>query len=104
MRTPAAVPASADSINGTTRIEELTQPRWYPVVDYDRCDNCQDCTEFCVFEVFDADDEGMLLVLRPDDCFDGCPACRGFAPPAPSSSPITTKRESRATLPLRGRA
>ncbi len=61
--------------NGTTRIEEAVRPRWYPVIDYDRCGNCQQCKQFCPFEVFDLDENGTLLVAQPDDCVGGCMAC-----------------------------
>jgi len=66
--------------DGHTQVEELTRPRWYPVVDYGRCGNCLECLNFCLFGVFGLDESGMLLVEEPDACRDGCPACARVCP------------------------
>lgn len=71
--------AAGDS-NGLTRIEEVTQPRWYPVVDRGRCGNCLECLNFCLFGVFSTDVSGGLLIEQPDACRDGCPACARVCP------------------------
>jgi len=57
------------------RVDETTQFRWYPLVDYDRCQNCLECLNFCLFGVFNVDESGQLFVEQPDACRDGCPAC-----------------------------
>src|SRR5262245_42667283 len=31
------------------RIEEETDRRWYPVIDFSRCTNCLECLDFCLF-------------------------------------------------------
>jgi NAD-dependent dihydropyrimidine dehydrogenase PreA subunit len=66
--------------DGHTQVEEITRPRWYPVVDYGRCGNCLECLNFCLFGVFGLDESGMLLVEEPDACRDGCPACARVCP------------------------
>ncbi len=62
------------------RIQETTQPRWYPVVDRGRCKNCLECLNFCLFGVFEVDAEGALLLEQPDACRNGCPACARVCP------------------------
>jgi hypothetical protein len=62
------------------RIDEPLGPRWYPVIDQDRCKNCLECLNFCLFGVFGLDDEGQLFVEQPDACRDGCPACSRICP------------------------
>ena len=74
---PAREGAASD---GHTQVEEITRPRWYPVVDYGRCGNCLECLNFCLFGVFGLDDSGVLLVEEPDACRDGCPACARVCP------------------------
>ncbi len=66
--------------NGRTRVEEITQRRWYPVVDRQVCCNCQECLNFCLFGVFGFDEAEELWVEQPDACRDGCPACSRVCP------------------------
>jgi len=61
-------------------VEETTQYRWYPVVNYGRCANCLECMNFCLFGVFGVDESGQLMVEQPDACRDGCPACSRVCP------------------------
>jgi NAD-dependent dihydropyrimidine dehydrogenase PreA subunit len=79
---PAAAPSGepASAASGAPRIEEETQPRWHPVIDFGRCNGCLDCVQFCVFKVLGVDDAGTLLVLRPDECYDVCAACARICP------------------------
>ena len=62
------------------RIDEGTQFRWYPVVDFESCENCLECLNFCLFGVFNIDESGQLFVEQPDACRDGCPACARVCP------------------------
>jgi len=78
----AGAAAGAAESNGMKRIEEVTQPRWYPVVDRGRCGNCLECLNFCLFGVFSTDVSGELLIEQPDACRDGCPACARVCPSA----------------------
>ncbi len=65
---------------GEHRVEETTRPRWYPVIDYGRCDNCLECLNFCLFGVFGIDASGRIMAEQPDACRDGCPACARVCP------------------------
>jgi NAD-dependent dihydropyrimidine dehydrogenase PreA subunit len=64
-----------------TRVDEPVTPRWYPVIDYRRCENCLECLNFCLFGVFGLDELGKVFVEQADACRDGCPACSRICPP-----------------------
>ncbi|MCX6909968.1 MAG: ferredoxin family protein, partial [Verrucomicrobia bacterium] len=49
--------------------------RWYPVIDFGRCNQCMECLDFCLFGVYDVDENGRVVVESPDNCKKGCPAC-----------------------------
>jgi hypothetical protein len=67
--------------NGNAKVlEEATRPRWYPVLDRDRCKDCKECLNFCLFGVYGLDDRGAILVEQPDACRPGCPACARICP------------------------
>jgi len=70
--TSADVPA-----NGTPQ----WQP-WFPVIDFDRCENCQQCLSFCLFGVYTVDADGRVQVSHPANCKNGCPACARVCPSA----------------------
>lgn len=61
-------------------VEEATQRRWYPVIDYSRCTNCMECIDFCLFGVYGVDGAETILVEQPDNCRKGCPACSRVCP------------------------
>jgi len=54
--------------------------RWYPVIDRGRCAGCRACLQFCLFGVYELDADGQVLVVRPDNCKPGCPACSRICP------------------------
>ena len=62
--------------------DEETKLRWYPVIDYGRCQNCMECLNFCLFGVFGVDTSGRIFVEQPDACRAGCPACSRVCPAA----------------------
>ena len=62
------------------RIDEATQRRWYPVIDFSRCTNCMECLDFCLFGVYGVDRAEQILVEQPDNCRKGCPACSRVCP------------------------
>ena len=68
---------AADSNAGR---EQAPKRRWYPVIDFDRCNNCLECIDFCLFGVYGIDAEGRILVESPDSCKQGCPACSRVCP------------------------
>ncbi len=53
---------------------------WFPVVDYDRCENCKQCMNFCLFGVYGLSDEGRVEVQNPAGCKTNCPACARMCP------------------------
>jgi len=58
--------------------------QWYPVVFPDKCDGCQGldvpkCVEFCPHGVY-AILSGKATVVNPQDCVNGCVACRPLCP------------------------
>lgn len=61
-------------------IEETTRPRWYPVIDEERCESCYECVNFCLFGVFDVREDGRVFTAQPDACRPGCPACARVCP------------------------
>ena len=61
-------------------LDEMTLPRWYPVVDVDACGNCLECLNFCLFGVYSVDENDALFVEIPDACRNGCPACSRVCP------------------------
>ena len=76
-------PPAASCLGGTGRLRDLRErlaPRWYPVIDYDRCANCLECAEFCLFGVYDVDAAGTAVVANADKCKPGCPACSRVCP------------------------
>ena len=62
-----------------TEIDAPVEPRWYPVIDYDRCSGCRKCFDFCFFEVYSFTD-GLPRAVNPDHCKPGCPACARICP------------------------
>jgi NAD-dependent dihydropyrimidine dehydrogenase PreA subunit len=78
---PPTEPAGEPPPGGPLLVEPLLPPpRWYPVIDFDRCVNCLECLNFCLFGVFGLDEAGHILVEQPDACRDGCPACSRICP------------------------
>jgi len=59
---------------------EAIEPRWYPIVDKERCINCFECLNFCLFGVYGVDRDERLFTEQPDACRDGCPACARVCP------------------------
>jgi NAD-dependent dihydropyrimidine dehydrogenase PreA subunit len=62
------------------RIDEQTDRRWYPIIDFSRCTNCMECIDFCLFGVYGVDGSETILVEQPDNCRKGCPACSRVCP------------------------
>ncbi|MHC4401709.1 MAG: ATP-binding protein [Planctomycetota bacterium] len=80
----AAVPGGGDGEPARAvepvRLEESDRSRWYPVIDYDRCNNCLECLNFCLFGVFGLDGSAGITAEQPDACRLGCPACARICP------------------------
>ena len=91
------LPAASRHIRGSespgvdrpVAIAEDVRMRWYPVIDYGRCQNCLECLNFCLFGVFGVDDSEQILVEQPDACRAGCPACSRVCPSQAIMFPAT---------------
>jgi len=55
---------------------------WFPVIDYERCENCKQCLSFCLFGVYMADENDKVEVRNPQNCKNNCPACARICPKA----------------------
>jgi len=53
---------------------------WFPVIDYQRCNDCRQCLNFCLFDVFGVSQGGQIEVQRPQNCKTNCPACARVCP------------------------
>jgi len=53
---------------------------WFPVIDYDRCQNCKQCYGFCLFGVFQVFRDDEVEVRNPANCKTNCPACAKACP------------------------
>ena len=53
---------------------------WFPVIDYDRCQNCAQCMNFCLFGVYALSPGGKVVVEKPENCKTNCPACARMCP------------------------
>jgi len=77
---PAEVEASRESNGRAGEVDEPIHPRWYPVVDFERCTNCLECLNFCLFGVFGLGPAEEVVIEQPDACRTGCPACSRICP------------------------
>jgi NAD-dependent dihydropyrimidine dehydrogenase PreA subunit len=53
---------------------------WFPVIDYERCQNCQQCLGFCLFSVYGVGPDGKVEAKNPANCKTDCPACARVCP------------------------
>jgi NAD-dependent dihydropyrimidine dehydrogenase PreA subunit len=100
----AALRALLGEAGGAGTVEELSEaatPRWYPVVDRDRCRECGHCRQFCLFGVYAAGPDGQLVVANPDRCKPGCPACSRVCPEGAILFPLYTQDDAIAGAPGR---
>lgn len=75
-----AGPGSSDDIGSVVDLSEPVEERWYPVIDYSRCESCGACFQFCIFGVYEREDDGRVSAVEPDNCKAGCPACARICP------------------------
>jgi Pyruvate/2-oxoacid:ferredoxin oxidoreductase delta subunit len=78
---------------------EVTQPRWFPVIDGARCVQCQHCLQFCLFGVYELDGQGLVVVQNPDRCKPGCPACARVCPQSAIMFPLHQRDAAIAGAP-----
>ena len=53
---------------------------WFPVIDYDHCENCKQCLDFCLFGVYELSEADKVEVRKPANCKTNCPACARLCP------------------------
>ncbi|MHB9132469.1 MAG: ATP-binding protein [Armatimonadota bacterium] len=90
-----------DSEGTLWKINAETAERWYPVTDRSRCNNCRHCLQFCLFGVYELDEQGAVMVQRPDQCKPGCPACSRVCPQGAIIFPLYAKDDAIAGAPDR---
>jgi lipoate---protein ligase len=61
-------------------MENKMSNRWYPVIDYDLCQECGSCTEKCKRGVFDKARAPHPVVILPNECKEGCRGCAEICP------------------------
>jgi Pyruvate/2-oxoacid:ferredoxin oxidoreductase delta subunit len=92
----------AGSAHAPGQLHELDaelSPRWYPVVDEERCVDCGHCQQFCLFGVYARPANGPVAVSHPDLCKPGCPACSRICPHGAIIFPLYAKDEAIAGAP-----
>jgi len=61
---------------GKIRLEKTSDwVPWFPVIDYDRCNDCKLCLNFCLFGVYELSEQGRVQVKKPANCKTNCSAC-----------------------------
>lgn len=53
---------------------------WYPVIDFEKCMECGKCTDKCTHEVYDQKKAPMPIVVKPENCIQGCHGCGNLCP------------------------
>jgi len=52
---------------------------WYPVLNYEQCTACGACLRKCSHGVYE-DKDGMMVVVSPEGCVEGCRGCQKLCP------------------------
>ena len=52
---------------------------WYPILNYELCTSCGACLRKCTHGVF-KDKDGMIVVVKPEGCIEGCHGCQKLCP------------------------
>ncbi len=53
--------------------------KWYPVINYENCDECGACVKKCKNGVYEPNTT-KPNVINPDGCIDGCRGCQKLCP------------------------
>lgn len=53
---------------------------WYPVIDYEKCEECGTCTNKCKHGVFNQEKAPTPVVIFPEGCIQGCHGCGNLCP------------------------
>jgi len=49
--------------------------KWYPVIDYAKCEECGACVNKCTHGVYNKEKAPSPVVVYPEGCIDGCHGC-----------------------------
>jgi NAD-dependent dihydropyrimidine dehydrogenase PreA subunit len=52
---------------------------WYPILNYEQCTACGACLRKCSHGVYQ-DKDGMIVVVNPEGCVEGCHGCQKLCP------------------------
>ena len=74
------IPGGGISGGQVEYIDEMPNPRWYPIIDESKCTACLECVNYCLFGVYAIGNDSRPFVDQPDACRDGCPACARVCP------------------------
>jgi NAD-dependent dihydropyrimidine dehydrogenase PreA subunit len=86
------IPDGGIASGNVERIEESPNARWYPVIDVSKCSACLECVNFCMFGVYTIGGDSRPLVVQPDVCRNGCPACSRVCPSGAIMFPLYEDR------------
>lgn len=53
---------------------------WFPVIDYEKCNECGACTNKCKQGVYDINKAPTPVVFNPENCIHGCYGCGNLCP------------------------
>ena len=53
---------------------------WYPVIDYNECNDCGICVDFCPHDVYDKSKSPTPVIIYPEECIEGCKNCGNQCP------------------------
>lgn len=54
--------------------------KWYPVIDYVKCDECGACVNKCTHGVYNKEKAPSPVVVYPEGCIEGCHGCGNLCP------------------------
>lgn len=53
---------------------------WFPVINYDKCNECGACVAKCSHGVYDKEKGPLPIVVYPDGGIQGCHGCGNLCP------------------------
>ena len=53
---------------------------WYPVIDYEKCEECGACSDKCSHGVYDKTKAPTPVVIYTEGCVEGCHGCGKLCP------------------------
>lgn len=54
--------------------------KWYPVIDYSKCEECGACIDKCSHGVYNKEKTPTPVVISPESCVDHCHGCGNICP------------------------